>query len=92
MLASTKSPVGMNDNDMKCYADRYSDVGTQDPREQYTMVGRDQGRLPTCAINATEIQTQRLIDRYPYLQHNYGRKGKYAIAMSRDNYTNYGFA
>jgi hypothetical protein len=91
MLASTKSPSGMNEDDMKCYTDRYSDVGSQDPREQFTMVGRDQGRLATCAKNTTEIETQRLINRYPYLQQTYGRKGKYAIAMSRDNYTNFGY-
>ena len=55
------------------------------------MIGRDQGRLPTCANNLTDIQTQRMIDRYPQLQHQYGRKGKYAVLMSRDNYTNYGY-
>ena len=76
---------------MKCYTDRYSDVGIQDPREHFTMIGRDQGRLSTCALHASDIEAQRLIDRYPYLQHTYGRKGKYAVAMSRDNYTNFGF-
>lgn len=91
MLVSTKSPIGMNDDDEKCYTKRYSDVGVQDPREHFTMVGRDQGRLSTCANNLTDIQTQRMIDRYPFLQHQYGRKGKYAVLMSRDNYTNYGY-
>ena len=91
MLVTTKSPLQMNEDDMKCYADRYSDVGGQDAREHYTMIGKEQGRLSTCATNLTDIETQRLIDRTPYLQHHYGKKGKYAIAMSRDNYTNYGY-
>lgn len=91
MLVSTKSPVGMNEADEKCYENRYSDVQGQDPREHFTMIGRDQGRLSTCANNLTDIQTQRMIDRYPFLQHQYGRKGKYAVMMSRDNYTNYGY-
>jgi hypothetical protein len=85
MLASSKSPVGMNDDDAKCYVDRYGDI-SGDPREHFTMTGRDQGRLSTCANNLTDIQTQRLIDRTPYLQHTYGKTGKYAIAKSRDAY------
>jgi hypothetical protein len=80
----------MNDADAQCYIDRYGDI-TGDPREHFTMTGRDQGRLSTCATNMTDIQTQRLIDRQPYLQHHYGKKGKYAVTMSRDNYTNYGY-
>lgn len=32
-----------------------------------------------------------MIDREPYLQHKYGRKGKYAQAMTRENYTDYGY-
>lgn len=55
MLVSTKSPVGMNADDEKCYTNRYSDVQGQDPREHFTMIGRDQGRLSTCANNLTDI-------------------------------------
>ena len=49
-----------------------------DAREHFTMIGRDQGRLSTCALNLTNDQAQRYIDRTPDLQHMYGRKGKYA--------------
>ena len=90
-LTSTQSPSGMNKKDMKCYSDRYSDLNGQDERDHYTMIGRDEGRLPTCAMNLTDIESQRYIDRYPDIQHMYGRRGKYAVAMARDNYTDFGF-
>jgi hypothetical protein len=38
-LTSTKSPGGMNDDDVKCYEGRYSDLNGKDGRTHFTTVG-----------------------------------------------------
>lgn len=40
-LTSTKSPSGMNDDDVKCYENRYSDLNGTDARTHYTTIGSD---------------------------------------------------
>lgn len=34
-LISTKALMGMTEADMKCYTDRYTDVGTMNARDHY---------------------------------------------------------
>jgi hypothetical protein len=38
-LTSTKSPSGMNDDDVKCYENRYSDLNGTEGRAHYATIG-----------------------------------------------------
>ena len=89
-LTSTKSPGGMNDDDVKCYEGRYSDLNGKDGRTHFTTVGQEQGRLPTCAKNLSDFEAQKYLDRNPDLQHSFGRTGKFAKKDARDHFTDYG--
>jgi hypothetical protein len=49
----------MTDDDVKCYADRYpADVNnTVDPKTHFDTIGKDQGRLSTCARQLTAYES-----------------------------------
>jgi len=88
---STKALMGMTDADMACYKARYSDVGDEDAREHFEKTGHEQGRLATCAPSLTDLEEQTYLDRYPDLQHSFGRNGTYAKAKAHDHMLDYGF-
>mmetsp|Transcript_37177 Transcript_37177/g.57063 ORF Transcript_37177/g.57063 Transcript_37177/m.57063 type:complete len:268 (+) Transcript_37177:46-849(+) len=88
---STESPLGMNDEDAKCYAERYKDLNGTDPHDHYLTLGIDQGRLPTCAKNLSDIEAQAYLDRYPDLQEHLGRSGPGALFKAREHFVNHGY-
>jgi len=89
--SSTKALMGMTEADMECYTKRYSDVGSMDAREHYEKIGHDQGRLATCAPDLTDIEEQTYLDRYPDLQHAFGRNGTFARQKAHDHMLDFGF-
>jgi hypothetical protein len=79
----------MTDADSQCYKDRYADVTGEsqtDIKNQYTSVGKSQGRLNTCASNITDYQAEFVWSRAPALQKLYG----YDLEKVRANYTSLG--
>jgi hypothetical protein len=80
----------MSDKDVACYNSRYSDV-SGDARQHFLNTGEGENRLPTCARNLSEIEAQKYLDRNGDLQKDFGRTGKYALAMAREEFTDYGF-
>jgi len=88
---STKALMGMTEADEACYKARYSDVGDMGAREHFEKTGHDQGRLATCAPSLTTIEEQTYLDRYPDLQHAFGRNGTYAQAKAHNHMLDYGF-
>jgi len=48
--------MGMNDEDVKCYEKRYSDLKGLAAREHFGTVGHFEGRLPTCGRNMTTYE------------------------------------
>jgi hypothetical protein len=49
----------MTDDDLKCYSDRYpTDVNsTVDPANHFETIGKEQGRLGTCARTLTAYES-----------------------------------
>ena len=88
---STKALMGMTEADMACYKARYTDVGDVDAREHFEKVGHDEGRLATCAPSLTDIEEQTYLNRYPDLQHAFGRNGTYAKTRAHGHMLDYGF-
>jgi len=87
---STKALSGMTEADMACYKARYADVGDMDARQHQEQVGHAQGRLATCAPDLTPIEEQTYLDRYPDLQHAFGRWGTLAKHKAHDHMLDHG--
>lgn len=76
----------MTDSDVQCYKDRYSDISYTDQydiKKHYDKIGKEQGRLNTCANNITDYQAKFLLEKTPALQRLYGSD----IEKVRTNYT-----
>ena len=67
-----KKQSKMTAKDGKCYKERYSDIGDMTPFKHFVTVGRDQGRLSTCARNLTDFELQYYMRSFPDLQHSFG--------------------
>ena len=44
----------MTDADAECYKKRYTDLKGMTPRKHYMLIGKAQGRLPTCGKWVTD--------------------------------------
>jgi len=80
---SSESEGGMNDEDVKCYEKRYSDLQGMGAREHFQGIGHYEGRNPTCGRNLTTYESESYLNRNPDLQHEYGRRGAYALSKAR---------
>ena len=89
---SSASSDGMSEADTKCYNDNYSDIGGADnSRNHYTTIGHEQGRQPNCGRSLTSTEEQIYLDRYPDLQHAFGRNGAEARRLAHEHFINFGF-
>lgn len=82
----------MSEKDTVCYNDNYSDVGgASNSRHHYSTVGHTEGRQPNCGRSLTPIEEQIYLNRYPDLQHAFGRYSEVAKAKAHEHFINYGF-
>lgn len=89
---SSASPDGMSEADTLCYNTNYSDIGGPDnSRNHYTTIGHEQGRQPNCGRSLTSTEEQTYLDRYPDLQHAFGRSGTEARRLAHEHFINFGF-
>ena len=77
----------LSDEDVQCYAERYpTDVNnTVYPRQHFDTVGKEQGRLATCARKLTNYESQKYLDMNPVLQRKIGRGGPGTPALQQAN-------
>ena len=85
--------ANMTQEEQDCYSQRYSDVGSCDPREHYVIIGKDQGRLKTCAKELTNIEANTYVIRHADIEHKYGinYNSNSTLASAKKNYTDFGY-
>ena len=55
----------MTEEEAKCYAERYKDLGDMKAKEHYNKVGIAEGRLKTCHKMLTDSEALSYILEYP---------------------------
>lgn len=63
----------MDDEEAKCYENRYTDLNGMNPNEHYARFGHKQGRNIRCVSFFTQIMSFRYLDRYSELGNLFGR-------------------
>lgn len=92
---ATKTPStasSINDDDAKCYSSRYQDIDALlDPKQHFSTVGIQQGRLGTCAKRLTDYEAQRYLYQNPDLQRMFGKTGASSLAQAREHWQATGY-
>jgi len=81
----------MTDADAACYTSRYSDMGGKNAKDHFRLHGDQEGRLPTCARELSDYESETYLHTFPELQQKFG-DGLSAIKQARNHYMTTGYS